>query len=55
MQSTVLILGAHGRFGLAGACAFRDAGWRVLQAAQAALAAPGLSGNLQPEVSHAAA
>ncbi len=30
MQSTVLILGGRGRFGLAAARAFRDAGWRVL-------------------------
>lgn len=30
MQSTVLILGARGRFGLAAARAFSDAGWRVL-------------------------
>ena len=30
MQTTVLILGARGRFGLAAARAFRDAGWRVL-------------------------
>ena len=30
MPSTVLILGARGRFGLAAARAFRDAGWRVL-------------------------
>jgi len=29
MQSTVLILGARGRFGLAAAKAFADAGWRV--------------------------
>ena len=29
MQSTVLILGARGRFGLAAARAFADAGWRV--------------------------
>ena len=30
MQDTVLILGARGRFGLAAALAFADAGWRVL-------------------------
>jgi nucleoside-diphosphate-sugar epimerase len=30
MPSTVLILGARGRFGWAAACAFADAGWRVL-------------------------
>lgn len=30
MTSTVLILGARGRFGLAAARAFADAGWRVL-------------------------
>ena len=30
MQETVLILGARGRFGLAAARAFADAGWRVL-------------------------
>jgi len=30
MQSTVLILGARGRFGLAAARAFANAGWRVL-------------------------
>ncbi|WP_367846701.1 sugar nucleotide-binding protein [Rhodoferax sp. WC2427] len=30
MQPTVLILGARGRFGLAAARAFADAGWRVL-------------------------
>lgn len=30
MQTTVLILGARGRFGLAAARAFADAGWRVL-------------------------
>jgi nucleoside-diphosphate-sugar epimerase len=30
MKSTVLILGARGRFGLAAARAFADAGWRVL-------------------------
>lgn len=30
MPSTVLILGARGRFGLAAARAFADAGWRVL-------------------------
>lgn len=30
MQSTVLILGARGRFGLATALAFADAGWHVL-------------------------
>ena len=30
MQTAVLILGARGRFGLATARAFRDAGWRVL-------------------------
>jgi nucleoside-diphosphate-sugar epimerase len=30
MQTIVLILGARGRFGLAAARAFRDAGWRVL-------------------------
>ena len=30
MQSTVLVLGARGRFGLAAARAFADAGWRVL-------------------------
>ena len=29
-QSTVLILGARGRFGLAAAHAFADAGWRVV-------------------------
>ena len=29
-QSTVLILGARGRFGLAAARAFADAGWRVV-------------------------
>jgi nucleoside-diphosphate-sugar epimerase len=30
MQTTVLILGARGRFGLAAARAFADAGWKVL-------------------------
>lgn len=30
MQSTVIVLGARGRFGLACARAFADAGWRVL-------------------------
>lgn len=30
MQNTVLILGARGRFGLATARAFADAGWRVV-------------------------
>jgi nucleoside-diphosphate-sugar epimerase len=30
MQQTVLILGARGRFGLAAAQAFADAGWNVL-------------------------
>ena len=30
MQTTVLILGARGRFGMAAARAFADAGWRVL-------------------------
>jgi NAD(P)-dependent dehydrogenase (short-subunit alcohol dehydrogenase family) len=30
MQDTVLILGARGRFGLAAARAFCDAGWRVI-------------------------
>ena len=30
MQATVLILGARGRFGLAAALAFAEAGWRVL-------------------------
>lgn len=30
MKSTVLILGARGRFGLAAARAFADAGWRVI-------------------------
>ena len=30
MQSTVLVLGARGRFGLAAAQAFADAGWKVL-------------------------
>ncbi|BDT68217.1 hypothetical protein os1_23990 [Comamonadaceae bacterium OS-1] len=30
MQPTILILGARGRFGLAAALAFADAGWRVL-------------------------
>lgn len=30
MQSTVLVLGARGRFGLAAAQAFADAGWNVL-------------------------
>jgi nucleoside-diphosphate-sugar epimerase len=30
LQSTVLVLGARGRFGLATALAFRKAGWRVL-------------------------
>ena len=30
MQAIVLILGARGRFGLAAARAFADAGWRVL-------------------------
>lgn len=40
MQSTVLILGARGRFGLAAARAFCDAGWRVLGQTRPAAAVP---------------
>ncbi len=40
MQSTVLILGARGRFGLATARAFRDAGWRVLGQVRRGAAVP---------------
>jgi nucleoside-diphosphate-sugar epimerase len=40
MQSTVLILGARGRFGLAVARAFCDAGWRVLGQVRPGAAVP---------------
>ncbi len=40
MQTAVLILGARGRFGLATARAFRDAGWRVLGQLRPGAAAP---------------
>ncbi len=40
MQSTVLILGARGRFGLATARAFADAGWRVLAQMRADASVP---------------
>ena len=40
MQAAVLILGARGRFGLAAARAFRDAGWRVLGQLRPGAAAP---------------
>ncbi len=40
MQSTVLILGARGRFGLAAARAFRDAGWRVVAQVRPGTAVP---------------
>jgi nucleoside-diphosphate-sugar epimerase len=38
--STVLVLGARGRFGLAAARAFADAGWRVLAQARPGAAVP---------------
>ena len=44
MQSTVLILGARGRFGLAAARAFAKAGWRVLAQVRPGAAAPTESG-----------
>jgi nucleoside-diphosphate-sugar epimerase len=52
MQATVLILGARGRFGLAAARAFADAGWRVL-----GLVRPGaeLPAEAQPRVEWLAA
>lgn len=40
MQTAVLILGARGRFGLASARAFRDAGWRVLGQLRPGAASP---------------
>ena len=40
MPSTVLILGARGRFGLASARAFADAGWRVVAQMRPGAAAP---------------
>lgn len=40
MQSTVLILGARGRFGLSTARAFYDAGWRVLGQVRPGAAVP---------------
>ena len=40
MQSTVLILGARGRFGLATARAFADAGWRVVAQMRSGAVAP---------------
>ncbi len=40
MSSTVLILGARGRFGLAAARAFSDAGWRVLGQVRPGAAVP---------------
>jgi nucleoside-diphosphate-sugar epimerase len=40
MQSTVLILGARGRFGLATVRAFADAGWRVLAQMRAGATVP---------------
>ena len=45
MQSTVLILGARGRFGLATARAFCDAGWRVLGQVR-----PGADVSAEPRV-----
>lgn len=41
MQSTVVILGARGRFGWATALAFRAAGWRVLGQTRPGAALPG--------------
>jgi nucleoside-diphosphate-sugar epimerase len=41
MQSTVVILGARGRFGWATAMAFRAAGWRVLGQTRPGAALPG--------------
>ncbi len=43
MQSTVLILGARGRFGLQTALAFRAAGWRVLGQTRPGAVAPALA------------
>jgi len=45
MPSTVLILGARGRFGLAAARAFADAGWRVLGLIRAGAQAPTEAAN----------
>ena len=44
MKSTVLILGARGRLGLAAARAFRDGGWRVLGQLRPGAALPTESG-----------
>ncbi len=44
MKSTVLILGARGRFGLAAARAFASAGWRVLGQVRPGAPAPADSG-----------
>ena len=40
MQPSVLVLGARGRFGLAAALAFRNAGWRVFAQTRPAAATP---------------
>ena len=47
MQNTVLILGARGRFGLATARAFADAGWRVLGHIRPGSVAPASVVNVQ--------
>lgn len=44
MQSTILILGARGRFGLAAVRAFADAGWRVLAQARVGGNMPAIRG-----------
>lgn len=43
-QSSVLILGARGRFGQAAACAFAQAGWRVLAQMRPGAQAPAIPG-----------
>ena len=45
MQATVLILGARGRFGLAAARAFAEAGWRVLGQIRPGAVAPVLAAS----------
>ena len=50
MQATVLILGARGRFGMAAARAFADAGWRVLGQTRPGAAPPAaLPAKLPPD------
>jgi nucleoside-diphosphate-sugar epimerase len=46
-QSTVLILGARGRFGLAAANAFAEAGWRVVAHMRRGAAAPTSRADIQ--------